>query len=325
MSSHTLFFVTALAAIAVATACSDDDSNSYSSEGPPPATGGFGAGGPDAGVGGSGAWAGSGGHEAGSGGGAAGVAGAAGQGTGATAGMGGTGGGVSGGGGAGLGNPASIGYGARKTIVIDGANTGNEWGDDTLLLRDPAGDDARFLGTNWCAHEPPWDYAALHAAWDDQFLYIGIQYVNITDVVDPANLGGSESSQIHQMDLVQFVAFDTAAGSGYSVGGDMWGKDHAFVGPDKPEYQFYFHSNFSQEGTYWGAWDGSALVPLTDGVKEPRLKGMAGEFFVGNTLPGVDPQADDTNPGAYGMPSINYLTAGHDTKYDTFFELQIPL
>ena len=102
MSSHTLFFVTALAAIAVATACSDDDSNSYSSEGPPPATGGFGAGGPDAGVGGSGAWAGSGGHEAGSGGGAAGVAGAAGQGTGATAGMGGTGGGVSGGGGAGL-------------------------------------------------------------------------------------------------------------------------------------------------------------------------------------------------------------------------------
>ena len=25
------------------------------------------------------------------------------------------------------------------------------------------------------------------------------------------------------------------------------------------------------------------------------------------------------------MPSINYLTAGHDTKYDTFFELQIPL
>jgi len=337
MAPHARPYLAVFLFAALIAACSDDDSSGNTGGGPP-ATGGFGAGGPDdSGVGGTGGQAGSGGGTAGSGGGTAGsggatggtggIGGAAGEGTGATAGMGGTGGtgGVSGGGGTGPGNPASVGYGARKTITIDGANTANEWGDDTLLIRDPAGDDARFLGTNWCAHEAPWDYAGLHAAWDDEFLYVGVQYVNITDVVDPANLGSSEGSQIHGMDLIQFVVFDTAAGGGYSTGGDMWGKDHAFVGTDKPEFQLYFHSNFSQEGTYWGAWDGTVLAPVTNGLQEPDLTGKGGEFFVGATLPGVDPHVDDANPGGWGGPSINYLSTGHSTQYDTFFELQIPL
>ncbi len=326
-------------------ACSSDDGGSDSPVGEPPGTGGFGAGGPggsggtSTGTGGGtgGGTAGSGGGTAGSGGsatggtagsganggtgGTAGAAGQAGGGTGATGGSGGTGGG----GGTGPGNPASVGYGARKTISIDGLNTADEWGEDTLLIRDPAADDARFLGNNWTAHEPPWDYASLHAAWDDDFLYVGIQYVNITDVVDPSNLGSSEGSQIHGMDLVQFVVFDTVAGGGYGNGGDMWGKDHAFVGTDKPEFQMYFHSNFSQEGTYWGEWDGSALVQTVDGLQDPDLTGAGGEFFVGTTLPGVDPHADDANPGQYGGPSVDYLNEGHDTAYDTFFEIQIPL
>jgi len=330
-------YLTLIALASAVAACSGDgDSDSNPPVGDPPGTGGFGAGGPGGtggaaggdpyGTGGSAAQAGSGGATGGTGGtggsgatgGTAGAAGQAGGGTGAT-------GGTGGGGGTGPGNPASVGYGTRKTITIDGANTGDEWGDDTLLIRDPACDDARFLGTNWSAHEAPWDYTALHAAWDDDFLYVGIQYVNVTDVVDPSNLGSSEGSQINGMDLIQFVAFDTVAGSGYSTGGDMWGKDHAFVGTDQPEYQLYFHSNFSQEGTYWGAWNGTTLEPTTDGLEEPALTGAGGEFFVGSTLPGVDPHADDSNPGEYGAPSINYLNSGHSSAYDTFFELQIPL
>lgn len=325
-------------------ACGGDDSGNQDPVGNPPGTGGFGASGPGeggsggsgTGANGSGAQAGSGGQPGGAGGGetggAGGATGGAGGATGGAAGQGGTGtgataggGGSGGGGGTGPGNPASVGYGVRKTITIDGSNTANEWGDDTLLILDPAADDARFLGTNWTAHEPPWDYAALHAAWDNDNLYVGVQYVNVTDVVDPANLGSSEGSQIHGMDLVQFVAFDTITGQGYSNGGDMWGKDHAFVGTDKPEFQMYFHSNFSQEGTYWGAWNGTALVQSTDGLEEPSLTGAAGEFFVGSTLPGVDPHADDANPGEYGAPTVNYLTSGHSASYDTFFELQIPL
>jgi len=226
----------------------------------------------------------------------------------------------------GVGNPDSVGYGAKKSIAIDGANTGGEWGDDTLLIRDPAADDARFLGTNWTAHEPPWDYAALHAAWDDGNLYIGIQYVNVTDVLDPANLGSSEGSPIQVLDLIQFVAFDTVPG-GYSTGGDMWSKDHEFVGDDRPDFQLYFHSNFSQEGTYLSEVDGSStLVQFTDGNLDPTLKGAGGEFFVGAALPGVEPTADDGSPGDYGATVVDYIAdKGHDTGYDTFFELQVPL
>ena len=226
----------------------------------------------------------------------------------------------------GPGNPDSVGFGTRKTINIDGANTDGEWGGDTLLILDPAADDARFLGSNWSAHEPPWDYVALHAAWDDTSLYIGIQYVNVTDVLDPANLGSSEGSQIHGMDLIQFLAFDTIPGQGYSVGGDMWDKDHEFIGDDQPDLQLYFHSNFSQEGTYLGRWDGEALRQFIDGNMNPDLTGAGGEFFVGDSLMGVDPTADDETPGEYGPADVDYIgDRGHEPGHDTFFELQIPL
>lgn len=220
---------------------------------------------------------------------------------------------------------ASQGYGARKSIQIDGKNSHGEWGPDTLLARDPAGDDARFLGTNWSAHEAPWDYVALHGAWDDENLYVGIQYANVTDVVDPVNSGSSEGSQLHGMDLIQFVAIDTDPTDGYSTGGDMWGKDHEFVGPDKPDHQLYFHSNFSQEGTYLGSWDGERLTQVTDGHETPNLKGAGGEFLVGDSLPGVNPASDDETPGQYTENDWDYLKKGHDPKLDTFFELQIPL
>lgn len=223
------------------------------------------------------------------------------------------------------GNPASVGTGARKTITIDGMNTGNEWGADTLLIRDPVADDARFLGTNWCAHEAPWDYAGLHAAWDDANLYIGIQYVNVTDVVDPSNLGSSNGSPIHALDLVQFVVFDTSSGAGYGTGGDMWGKDHTFVGADRPDYQLYFHSNFSQEGLYLGRWDGARWTASTNGRLTTALRGAGARFSVdGATRPGVDPHSDDSTPGRYAT-TVDYAARGHDARYDTFFELQIPL
>lgn len=222
-------------------------------------------------------------------------------------------------------HPDALGSGVRKTIVIDGVNTNGEWGNDTLLIRDLAADDARFLGQNWTAHEAPWDYAALHAAWDDTYLYLGIQYVNVTDVLDPANLGSSEGSQLQGMDLIQTVFFDVVAGQGYESGGDMWNKAKAFSGDNAPDYQLYFHSNFSQEGTYLGAWNGSALAQVTDGALTADLTGAAGEFYVGSTLPGVDPHGDDSSPGDYGTSRVDYLGQGHATSYDTFFELKIPL
>ncbi len=223
-------------------------------------------------------------------------------------------------------NADSVGTGTRRTITIDGENTGDEWGSDTLLITDPAADDARFLGSNWCAHEAPWDYAALHGAWDDANLYIGIQFVNVTDVLDPSNLGSSEGSQIHGMDLIQFVVIDTSSSGGYSTGGDMWDKDHEFIGDNQPDYQVYFHSNFSQEGTYIGSWDGASLTPFAHGHDEPDLVGAGGELYVGATLMGVDPHGDDSSPGDYGGESSAYIgERGHSTAYDTFFELQIPL
>ena len=106
----------------------------------------------------------------------------------------------------------------------------------------------------------------------------------------------------------------------------MWGKDQEFTGVDRPDYQLYFHSNFSQEGTYLSRWNGTQLVQFVDGIADTSLTGAGGEFFAGTALPGVDPTADDGSPGDYGAASIDYIAdRGHSTGYDTFFELQVPL
>ncbi len=221
--------------------------------------------------------------------------------------------------------PKNIGFGKRKTITIDGKNTSDEWGADTLLVTDPAADDARFLGTNWCAHEGPIDYSSLHAAWDDENLYVGIQLVDVTDVIDSSNAGSAGGLDLVRADMIQFIAINTLAGAGYASGGDMWKKSQGFAGKELPDFQLYFHSNFSQEGTYMGKWMGAAWTPLTDGKKNKKLTGMGGHFYVGPTLMGVDPKSDDATPGQYTNTTVDYLKKGHDIKRDSFFELAIPL
>lgn len=57
--------------------------------------------------------------------------------------------------------------------------------------------------------------------------------------------------------------------------------------------QLYFHSNFSQDGTFLSHWDGTSLPPFVDGLEDFSLTGAGGEFFVGETLMGVDPHARD--------------------------------
>ncbi|MCA9546954.1 MAG: hypothetical protein KC613_21275 [Myxococcales bacterium] len=215
--------------------------------------------------------------------------------------------------------------GAPGAPVVDGAVAG--WGAQHLIATGLANDDPRSLGDHWSMHETPWDLTHLYAAWDDDALYLAWQYVDVTDVIDPNNAGSSAGTAPNQMDLIQWVAFDTRPGTGSAL--DMWGKNSGepyWTGDDRPDVQLYVASNLWQgylsqavDGVfqvddggvhYFSLEDAGVTVAFGDGV------------FAADGLPGVN-DADDALGAA---PVIrDFLQAGHDTGRDTFYELRVPL
>lgn len=218
-------------------------------------------------------------------------------------------------------------FGKRVTspITIDGANNG-EWTDDMLIAIDMAGDDPRTLGSNWSLHESPMDLSHLWAAWDNEYLYLAWQYVDLTDIVDPANAGSAGGTPIRSMDMPQTIAFDTIAGAGATH--DMWkknGNQPLWGGLALPDYQFNIASNMFHSGYISKAVNG--VFPVDDGgvnYKTGAAAGITVKFAKGkgySTLWGVK-DADDIND-----PSklVNFMTLGHDSNRDTFYEAKIPL
>lgn len=221
-------------------------------------------------------------------------------------------------------NP-SFGKRVSTPITIDGANSG-EWTDDMLIAIDMAGDDPRTLGSNWSMHETPMDLSHLWAAWDSDYLYLAWQYVDVTDIVDPANAGSAGGTPIRSMDMPQTIAFDTIRGAGAT--NDMWkknGNKPLWGGQDLPDYQFNIASNMFHSGYISRAVNG--LFPVDDaGVnyKTGAAAGITVKFAKGKgytTLWGVK-DADDVKDAS---KLVNFMALGHDPNRDTFYEAKIPL
>ncbi|MEK4513354.1 alpha-amylase [Paenibacillus sp. FSL K6-2524] len=221
-------------------------------------------------------------------------------------------------------NP-TLGKRVATPIMIDGVNNG-EWTDDMLIAIDMAGDDPRTLGSNWSLHESPMDLSHLWAAWDNEYLYLAWQYVDVTDIVDPANAGSAGGTPIRSMDMPQTIAFDTISGAGAS--NDMWKKNAnqpLWGGANLPDYQFNIASNMFHTGYISKAING--VFPVDDGsvnYKTGAAAGITVKFAKGKgytTLWGVK-DADDVND-----PSklVEYMMLGHDANRDTFYEAKIPL
>ncbi|MFX3636645.1 MAG: carbohydrate binding domain-containing protein [Candidatus Pristimantibacillus sp.] len=221
-------------------------------------------------------------------------------------------------------NP-TLGKRITAPIQMDGVNTG-EWTDDMLIAIDMAGDDPRTLGSNWSLHESAMDLTHLWAAWDNEYLYLAWQYVDITDTVDPANAGSAGGTPIRSMDMPQTIAIDTIAGEG--AANDMWkknGNEPLWGGPNLPDYQFNIASNMFHSGYISKAVNG--VFPVDDGgvnYKTGTAAGITVKFAKGkgyNTLWGVK-DADDVNDAS---KLIDFMTLGHDPNRDTFYEAKIPL
>jgi hypothetical protein len=222
---------------------------------------------------------------------------------------------------------------ANNGIAIDGANTGNEWGDDKLIALGMANDDPRSIGSNWTMHEAPLNITHMWAAWDDNNLYLAWQFVDVTDVIDGANAGGAGSGRIGSNDgILQWIALDTKADAGASK--DMWkknGNQTLWNGTNKPDFQIYL------AGSLWQGFVSRAVnnvFPVDDnGVNYFKILGGdsatqlgfqagKGNLFAGNSLWGVDDADARRNAGA---PTRNFMDQGHSGARDSFYEIKIPL
>ncbi|MDX9724273.1 MAG: hypothetical protein RBU37_26230 [Myxococcota bacterium] len=214
--------------------------------------------------------------------------------------------------------------GAAGSITVDGSNSG-EWGEHNVIALDLANDDPRSLGENWCMHETPWDLTHLWAAWDEQKLYLAWQYVDVTDIIDPNNAGSAGGTKPNQMNLIQWIALDTIEGAGASL--DMWNKNGEqpyWNGSDLPDVQIYTASNLWQ-GFVSRAKDG--VFPVDDGgvdyfsVEDANITIAVSNTFAVTELWGVLDADDAATPASY----VDFLTRGHSTTRDTFYEMSIPL
>ncbi len=210
-------------------------------------------------------------------------------------------------------------------ITVDGANTGGEWTSNMLIAVEMVNDDPRSLGDNWTMHEAPADATHLWACWDDTKLYLAWQFVDVTDKLDPANAGSALSGRIsNSQGILQFISIDTLAGAG--AASNMWGKMDRMTGTDLPDYQIGLRSDLYSSyisravGGVFPVDDGGVnyFATTNRGIAIARAPGCASATLYG-PYSDVDNYLSNTNSSL-----TEYISSGHDTSRDSFYEMSIP-
>lgn len=223
-------------------------------------------------------------------------------------------------------NPNSQ-MGANKTIT-----SAADFDASTLIAQGVANDDPRiFRGS----HEGPvYDTYALYGAWDDENIYLGWQFTNVTDVVDPAQgYPISDNGKPWNGDIPQMLAFNLGtgeAGSGkLEDGGYVWGLTVDFETPIDALMCFSSKPGVGQPALFT-ATDGAFSYDNCVGFAEGGISFKYEDGLFGNgAITGIN-----GNGYAGYVPSmlldsssdwVNFAELGHDTQQDTFYTMTIPM
>ena len=111
--------------------------------------------------------------------------------------------------------------GVEKTIVIDGTPSG--WDLSMKIAQATANDDPRVY-PQWSMHEIAMDDYALFAAWDDDYLYLMWEMINVSDVVASEDFPISQGRlSIYNLPIFIFLNVHNSGNDGTTVtGGTIW-------------------------------------------------------------------------------------------------------
>ena len=223
--------------------------------------------------------------------------------------------------------------GSKKTI-----KSAADFSESDIIAQGVANDGISiFKGS----HEGPvYDSYALFGAYDDQNVYIGVQYVNVIDVVDPAqNYPQSDNGKPYAGDIPQMMVFDTGSGD-YTDGTTndakqktAWDSNVKFAGSAQVDKLFLYAAKPQSKNT--------AFFPVTSGIvdytkvqssKEGTDSGITytyeDGFFCskmygvnGNGYAGYTPEELNSDSSNW----VDFLTTSHSTSQDTFMIMTVPM
>lgn len=217
-----------------------------------------------------------------------------------------------------------------KEATITGAS---DFTEDMLIAQGVANDDPRsFRGT----HEGPvYDDYALYGAWDDENIYIGWQYTNVTDVIDPAQgYPISDNGKPYNGDIPQILVLNLGTGnkaSGMTDSGEyLWGHPIQYTTTVDAAICFSSKPGVGTPALFTADEDGLFSYETCVGLEEAGISYEYEDgFFCGDTLTGIKMNGyEGYVPSMLEDSSsnwVNFLDMGHSTSQDTFYTMTIPM
>lgn len=225
------------------------------------------------------------------------------------------------------------GTGKRATITIDGDCS--DWSEDMLIAQGAGWDVAnRWKG----GHENSvLDCYALYAAWDDQNLYIGWQMVNSTDTwANPGDGPLSDGGRIGNVPLILALSTDeskTKLSMNTTNGTPIWDFKGGVKFDTHVDTALFMSGQVNSGGTpaMFKAANASGDIDYNDpsscvNFTTAGIEYAMDENFLGSELWMLDGDVIGPEEEIYGGQGtyVDALTMGHNTKYDSFYEIKIP-
>lgn len=224
--------------------------------------------------------------------------------------------------------------GVKKTITIDGSFS--DWSDDMLIAQGAAWDVANHYkgGHENCVL----DTYALYAAWDNDNLYVAWQMVNTTDTWAREGDGPlSDGGRVLDVPLILALSVDpssTSMSNKNTSGGPIWGQKMGLEFEQHVDHLFYMSGKVGN-GTpaMFTAVDAQGNTNYTNGCHTYASTGISYKMAEGNmcsSIMGLNYSKDTSDIYNNNADWVDYKTfkgssGAHNTKYDSFYEMKIPL
>ena len=224
--------------------------------------------------------------------------------------------------------------GKKASITIDG--DASDWSDDMLIAQGAAWD----VANHWKGgHENcVLDTYSLYGAWDDDNLYIGWQMVNTTDTWARSGDGPlSDGGRVLDVPLILALSIDnnsTKMSNKNTSGNPIWGRKMGLEFTTHVDRLLYMSGKPGLgKPAMFSAVDEQGNTNYTDGLVDFKTGGIEYKMAttcITDSIIGLNYSDDPKDCYNDGADWVDYKTfkgssGTHDTKYDSFYEIKIPL